>query len=569
MNLQENNLGVSAVQRRRRRFHALQLLVMLLAAGARVQAASPIPQLVQTGSHFRLMVDGHPFLILGGQTHNSSASDPKDLEPVWDSLVALHANTAEVPIYWELIEPKPGQFDFHLVDDIIDGARHHDLRLILLWFGTWKWVENSGMAYTPGWIKKDPGKYFHARDAAGQPLDNISPFCAAAEQADSQAFSALMRHIRSIDSTQHTVIMMQVENESGLEGTDRDYSPEANRAYQSEVPARLMSYLTDHRSDLAPALAAAWAGRHNPSSGTWPQVFGGLAPEAFTAWYVARYINAVAAAGQAVYPLPMYCNAWPISPGEVRAGDWPSGTPTPHVLDVWKAAAPHIAVLAPDIYSARFRRIAAEYTRPDNPLLIVETSFAPSHAPFVFSALAEFNGIGFSPFGIDRAVEHGRLNPGAAALAGSYQVLEPLLPLIEKFQYTGRLFSIVQGADKAETISLGHELAAVADFGPAFRFGPPRPNAAQAAPAGGIIIELAPDDYVVAGYGFSLVFRELQGPPRSPQFLSIEEGTFQGSNWVRRRLLNGDERHVDFRQGPRILRVRLVKSHQRPERPNS
>ncbi len=546
----------------------LMLVTTLLVAGPpAIPGGLPIPQLVHTGSHYRLMVDGRPFLILGGQAHNSSASNPKDLKPVWDSLVALHANTAEVPIYWELIEPRPGQFDFHLVDDIIEGARQHHLRLILLWFGTWKWVEDTGMAYTPAWIKENPARYWHARDALNQPLFNISPFCRSAEEADAQAFAAVMQHIKSVDSSQRTVIMMQVENESGLEGTDRDHSPAANRAYQSPVPGHLMRYLEDHRNHLMPALAAAWADRSYRTTGSWPQVFGDLAPEAFSAWYVGRYIDAVAAAGQKVYPLPMYCNAWPISPGEVRPGDWPSGTPTPHVLDIWKAAAPHIAVLAPDIYSANFLEIAAEYRRATNPLLIVETSFSPSHAPFAFSTLAEFNGIGFSPFGIDHAAENGKLNPRAKALADSFEVLEPLLPLIEKYQYTGKLFSVVQGADRAETIPLSHELAAVAYYPRGLGFGPPRPNVFPPAAAGGIIIELAPDDYVVAGYGFRLEFRELHGPPRSPQFLSIEEGTFHGTQWAPERRLNGDELHVSLLEGPRILRVRLLKPAPRSSSP--
>jgi hypothetical protein len=537
--------------------HITLLASALLAAGPpAILADPPIPQLLRTGSHYRLMVDGEPFLVLGGQAHNSSASNPEDLKRVWNSLVALHANTAEVPIYWELIEPQPGRFDFHLIDDIIQGARQHYLRLILLWFGTWKWVENTGMAYTPAWIKEDPAKYWHARVVLGQPLFNISPFCKAAEEADEQAFAAVMRHIKSVDSTQHTVIMMQVENESGLEGTDRDHSPAADRVYQSPVPGPLMSYLEDHRNRLMPALSAAWASQGYRAAGTWPQVFGDLAPEAFSAWYVARYIDSVAAAGQKIYPLPMYCNAWPISPGEVRAGDWPSGTPTPHVLDIWKAAAPRIAVLAPDIYSANFLQIAAKYTRSNNPLLIVETSFIPSHAPFAFSTLARFNGIGFSPFGVDQAVENGKLSPRAKPLADAYEVLEPLLPLIEKYQYTGKLFSVVQGADPAETIQLNRELAAVAYFTAAFRFGSPRPNAPS--PGGCILIELGPEDYVVAGYGFRLVFRNLQGPPGGPEFLSVEQGTFHGSQWVPERRLNGDELHINLITGPCILRVRLL-----------
>ncbi len=543
---------------RRASFCACFVLVWMWVAGSlAAQSASPIPRIIKTGSHYQLQVDGKPFLILGGQAHNSSASNPKDLEPVWRSLVALHANTAEVPIYWELIEPRPGQFDFHMIDAIIQGARKHHLHVILLWFGTWKWVENSGMAYVPGWIKKDPATYFHARDEAGQLLYNISPLCTAAREADAKAFAAVMQHIQSVDSRQHTVIMMQVENESGLKGTDRDYSPQANRAYQSAVPAQLMSYLEEHRGHLMPALAEAWHGHHNPARGTWPEVFGALAPEAFSAWTIGRYIDDVAAAGEKVYPLPMYCNAWPISPGEARAGDWPSGTPSPHVLDIWAAAAPHIVALAPDIYSARFLDVAREYTRPNNPFLVVETSFSPSHAAYVFPTLAEFNGLGFSPFGIDFALQDGKLNPAGRALAACYQALRPLLPWIEKERYTGKMFSVIQGVDRADAIPLSRKLAAVVSYASKRGFFPNAPRPLTQPRAGGIIIKMGPDDYVVAGTGFRVTFRNLQGAAPSPEYLSIERGTFHGFEWVPEQMLNGDERHVDLIRWPGVLRVRL------------
>lgn len=536
---------------------AIPLAFALAVSLPGARAAAPIPELVHTGSKYQLLVDGKPFIMLGGQAHNSSATNPKDLQPVWDSLVAMHANTAEVPIYWEMIEPQPGQFDFHTIDDVIQGARSHHLRVVLLWFGTWK---NGNMSYTPAWIKENQAKYSRARNAAGQPMDVISPLCAAARKADENAFAAVMRHIRSVDSSERTVIMVQVENETGLYGTDRDYSPQATRLYQSEAPSALMSYLQAHRDHLMPALEEAWAGAHFREAGTWREVFGDMAPEAFSAWLVASYVDAVAAAGKQAYPLPMYCNNWLAGQGAARAGDWPSGGPTIHVLDIWKAAAPHIDILAPDIYKPEFLQTAAAFHRPDNPLLVPETAFAPSYASYVFADLAEFNGIGFSPFGIDHGLENGKLTPQGKALAACYQILEPLLPLIEKYQYTGKLFPIVQGLDNANTIYLGNELAAVVSYTPRFRFGPPPPSGFLKPRAGGIVIEMAPDDYVVAGSGFHLSFRNLTGPARSPEFLSIEEGTFQGTQWRPVRRLNGDELHVSVFQGPRILRVRLVRS---------
>jgi beta-galactosidase GanA len=533
------------------------LLVLALTARPLVaQNSPPMARLVHTGSKYQLLVDGRPFLMLGGQAHNSSASNAADLKPVWDSLVAMHANTAEVPIYWELIEPQPDQFDFHTLDDVIHGAREHGLRLVLLWFGTWK---NGAMTYVPGWIKQDPQKYFRVRDAVGQPMDIISPFCAAAQQADEHAFAAVMQHIKSVDASDGTVIMMQVENETGLLGTDRDYSPEASAAYRSPVPSQLTTYLEAHRGHLMPALESAWAANQFRQSGTWQEVFGSLAPEAFSAWYVARYVDAVAAAGKRQYGLPMYCNNWLAGPGAARAGDWPTGGPTVHVLDIWKAAAPHIDLLAPDIYIPEFLETAAEFHRPDNPLFVPETAFVPSYGAYVFPTLAQFNGIGFSPFGIDLGAEGGKLTVTGKALADDYEVLEPLLPLIEQDQYTGRLFSVVQGVDDANAIYLGHELAAVAYYTPEYRFGPPVTPGFGTRRGGGIIIELAPDDYVVAGYGFRLVFQKLQGPPRSPEFLSLEEGTFHGTQWIEKKRLNGDELHVDLLEKPRILRVRFVK----------
>lgn len=533
---------------------ATALAFLLLAGSLAAQSIPPIPRLVHSGSHYRLLVNGKPFLILGGQAHNSSASNPRDLEPVWRSLVAMHANTAEVPIYWELVEPQQGHFDFHLIDNAIQGARRHGLRLVFLWFGSWK---NGNMSYTPSWVKLDPKHYFRVRNEVGQPMDIISPFCTAAREADEKAFAAVMQHIKSVDQSHRTVIMMQVENETGLYGTDRDYSAVANEKYRSKVPAALMTYLEAHRGHLMPALESAWAAKHFARTGTWKEVFGGLAPEAFSAWYIARYVNAVAAAGKQQYPLPMYCNDWLIGEGAARAGDWPSGGPTIHVIDIWKAAAPSINILAPDIYIPEFLKTAAAYRRLDNPLFVPEVAFAPAFASYVFPDLAEFNGIGFSPFGIDFALQDGKLNPAGKTLAENYKVLEPLLPLIEKDQYTGKLFSVIQGIDYSNVIRLSHKLAAVISYRRNRGFAPPTPGSYKEPRAGGIIIELGPNDYIVAGSGFRVQFRNMQGFAHSPEYLSIERGTFKDLQWVPEQRLNGDELHVNLTQKPGILRVRL------------
>ena len=535
------------------RFVFLASLFLLISLpGLSAESGRPMPRIERAGNQYRLLVDGQPFLMLGGQAHNSSASSAQDLEPFWRSMVGIHGNTAEVPLYWELIEPEAGRFDFHLVDEIIAGARRNGLRLVFLWFATWK---NGDMDYTPEWVKRDSAKYKHVVGALGEEMWIISPLCQAARAADARAFAALMQHIRNIDESDRTVIMMQVENETGLVGTDRDYSEQATRLFRGAVPAELMAYLGKNRDDLSASLKAAWGGSNFRASGAWTEVFGDLAPEAFSAWHVARYVEAVAAAGKQAYPLPLYVNDWLVEGSEARAGNWPSGGPTVHVLDIWKAAAPHIDVLAPDIYYPKFFDVAAEYTRPDNPLFVPETNSLPYFAANALLTFAYFNGFGFSPFGIDNFVENGAVAPAAAELEDLYRVLRPLLPLIAHYQYTGKLHpvlqGIAQGEDWAYAVRLSNKLAGSVEF--TGKYDP------EKARGRGLIIELGPDDFVVAGARFKVKFRELEGPPRDAEFLTLEEGTFEGERWVPSRRLNGDELHVELPEQSKILRARLLR----------
>jgi hypothetical protein len=527
------------------------LLVLLASpfAGIAQSVSKPIPSIEKTGGTYRFMVDGSPYLMLSGQVHNSTTSNADDLDKALDVLAGWHANTAEVPIYWEAIEPKPGQFDFHQVDRAIQAARKRDLHLVLLWFGTWK---NGESHYVPEWMKLDKQKYTRVVGSRGEETEIISPLCRAAMEADSQAFAALLQHVKSIDEADRTVLMVQVENEPGLFGTDRDYSEAANRMYDAAVPKELLSFLESHRQQLSAPMAKIWD--KSPKSGNWKQVFGELAPESFSAWLVSNYVNTVATAGKREYPLPMYVNVWLIE-GVERAGRWPSGGATVDVFDIWKASAPVIDILAPDIYYPKFYDVAAQYTRPDNPLFVPETNFNPYFVGFAYATFGYFNGIGFSPFGIDDV----QRNPtGAAIGAGfedTYRILRPLLPLIARYQYTGKLHPILQGLangeDWKESIRVGNGLAANIDF--TATFDPVKGRAC------GMIIELAPDDFVVMGTGFDVTFRETEGPLRDAQLISIEEGTFQREQWVPSRRLNGDERHVSLPDKSTVLRVQVAR----------
>jgi beta-galactosidase GanA len=528
------------------------LIVASIVSLARAQDEG-IPRLIHESEHTQLLVDGSPFIILGGQAGNSSASNLQDIEVVYHALDAVHANTAEIPLSWNLLEREPGRVDFQLVDGAIEGARRHHLKLVFLWFGTTK---NATFSYVPDWIKVDRATYFRARDARGQEMDAISPFCEAALKLDQRAFAMVMHHIREFDQHDHTVILMQVENETGLIHTDRDYSAAAASAFQAPIPFELSSYLEEHREALTPALQGAWKQAGYRKSGTWTEMFGDLAPEVFSAWSVSRYVDRVAEAGKAEYAIPYYVNVALMNTGSARAGDWPSGGPTYHVIDIWKAVAKHIDILAPDIYRVDFPQMAAIYNRPDNVLFVPETGFAPYYAPYVFTTLAE-NGIGFSPFGIDQGFRDGALTGPAAALEENYRVLRPLLPIIARNRYRGSVFPIVLDMYRhdALAIPLGDSLTAVVHFDETFvaDTGGHR--------AGGIIIKIAPDRFIIAGEGFHIEFAELKEVPRNSEYLSIEEGTFDGDHWFTKRVLNGDEENTVLPlHQPRILQVRLNRS---------
>ena len=523
-------------------------LVALTGVGYTQSAFKPIPSIEKTGESTRLIVDGSPYLMLGAQVHNSDTANADDLNKALDVVASWHANTAEVPIYWEAIEPKPGQFDFSSVDLAIQAARKRDLRLVFLWFGTWK---NGESHYVPDWVKRDKQTFTRVRGGRGEETEIISPLCRAAMEADSHAFAALLQHVKTVDQAERTVLMMQVENEPGLIGTDRDYSEAANHLFDGPVPKELLGFIESHRQHLSDPMAKIW--NKSPKSGSWKQVFGELAPESFSAWLVSNYVNTVATAGKHEYPLPMYVNVWLIE-GVERPGGWPSGGATVNMLDVWKAAAPAIDILAPDIYYPKFYDVAAQYYRTDNPLFVPETNFNPYFIGFAYTTFGHFNGIGFSPFGIDDVLKGGA---GAAIGAGfedTYRVLRPLLPLISRYQYTGKLHPVLQGLangeDWKESIRVSDRLAANIEFTAAFDPAKGR--------ASGMIIALAPDDFIVMGTGFDVKFREMEGPLRDAQLISIEEGTFQGDQWIATRRLNGDERHVSLPERSTVLRVRVA-----------
>ena len=285
------------------------------------------PELKKQGTAQQLFVDGKPFLIIGGELHNSSSSSLAYMEPIWKHMQELNANTVLAGLNWELIEPQEGHFDFALVDGLIQGAREHDLHLVFLWFGSWK---NGMSSYVPLWVKSNPQRFPRVVLKNGEKREVLTPLGEASWKADAAAFAALMRHIREVDGKQHTVLMMQVENEPGILNDSRDRSPLAEESFTSAVPRELMEHFRKHRNQLEPEIRARWEAAGAKTAGTWEAVFGPgpETDELFMAWHYARYIDQVARAGKAEYDIPMYANAW-LAEADRQPGSFPSGWPPP------------------------------------------------------------------------------------------------------------------------------------------------------------------------------------------------------------------------------------------------
>lgn len=525
--------------------HFLVPALLALTVVSSLQAAEP-PRLVQKDGRYALMVDGQPYLVLGGQIHNSSGW-PSELPQVWESMAALHANTVEAPVYWEQFEPQPGKFDFTNVDAIVNGARAHNLHVVVLWFGTWK---NGNMHYVPTWVKEDTSRFPRIIRADGEPIDVLSPLSGNTLDADKTAFAALMHHLNQIDSEQHTILLIQVENESGNIGSVRDFSAEANKEIAGQVPAELLKAT-------------------GKQPGTWNEVFGGEADELFQAYHQAKYINEIAAAGKREFNIPYYINAWldyPAAQLPQRQIDqpgiaYPSGGAVQKLVGLWRKLAPSIDMIGPDIYaddSQFYLDTMKAYLRPDNPLWIPETGRGDSFAKFFFSALGE-GAIGFSPFGVDQTGWNILGDEPWTAHARNFALIAPMDREIARLEFDGKLKTAVEepGQPAAE-LDFGGWQATVA-FGFPQHDGRPAPGTKDAH-AAALVAQLGPDEFLVTGVDASVVFH-LPGklPWIRSQILTAEQGTYENGVWKPLRLWNGDEtdRGLCFYGKPTVVRVKM------------
>jgi beta-galactosidase GanA len=519
--------------------------VIAQAPAAPVRTTSPMPRFVEKDGRWAFMVDGAPYLMLGVQINNSSAW-PGVLPQVWPAVERLHANTVEAPVYWEQMEALQGKFDFSVVDTLLAGAREHKVHLVLLWFGTWK---NGSGHYEPEWVKRDEGKYPRVVGPKGELRDTMSPFAQATMDADMAAFRALMRHLKTADA-RHTVILVQVENEINAYGSQRDYSAEATRLFEGQVPA-----------DFAAAMKV--------KPGTWTEAFGAEAENTFQTWSIARYVEQVTKAGKAEDGLPVYLNHSLDDPMRAaRPGRLTWDAMTSHVLDIWKAAAPSIDAIAPDIYIsayAPYEKVLDAYGRKDNAMFVPETGNATPFARYFYSALGH-GAVGWSPFGLD-LTGYANAPLGAPVVdeklidlfAHDYAIVAPMDREIAQWNFEGKVKGVAEDtAVHSQKMQFGGWTATAAYglrvFGRAVN--PP----GNAEPVGrALVVQLGPDEFLVTGDSVRVDF-EPANAAKHREFVRVEEGTYVDGKWKFLRIWNGDQTDygLNFTMQPQLLRVRLM-----------
>jgi len=494
----------------------------LLCALGGTARSQPAPHLEKRGSATQLIVDGKPFLALAGELNNTVSSDLGFMKTVWPTLAnQAHLNTVLAGVAWDWIEPEEGHYDFRIVDAALENARQNNLRLVWLWFASWK---NGISSFAPAWVKANQDRFPRAQIGNGKSVEVLSTLSDNNREADARAFAALMRHIREIDATQR-VIMVQVENEVGILGDSRDRSAAANEAFAKPVPQALLDYLTAHKeAAVAPH-----------GTGTWEEVFGKgpQADEIFMAWNYARYINRVVEAGKKEYAIPMYVNAWIIQPQDKGPGDYPSGGPQAHMHGIWRAGAPAIDLLCPDIYLPDFIGITAQYTRAGNPLFVPESTAGVEGAANAFYAIGAHNAMGYSPFAVDRETADVAKLP----LSVAYAQLAQLAPTILEHQAQGTIAAVSLNRQRPEQqVKLGHYILNAA-LVRSFR----TPDAIPDVTGYGIFMAVAPDEYLVAGNNLQISFTPNTPGPPIAGLARQEAGHFENGRWVATRLLGGDD----------------------------
>ena len=521
------------------------------------------------GSKKVLTLDGKPFPLLAGEVHNSDSSSPAYMDHIWELAGQLGMNALLLPVAWEMVEPVEGDFDFSLPQALILQARERHMRIVFLWFGSWK---NAECMYAPGWVKRDLKRFPRAQIEKGKnkagrtvspslpvkiPYTTLSYLGLETARCDARAFAAFMDFLKKFHGQEQTVVAVQVENETGLLGAAREVSDAADTAFEAPVPSDFIAYMKAHTETMVEDVRAAV--EQGASSGTWREVFGPAAEEIFSAYHVARYVEIVASAGKAVYDLPLAVNCWLDKGG--APGTYPTGGPVSRVHEVWDFCAPSINVYCPDIYVPQFKDVCDEYTRRGNALFIPESATHSYCAPRLLYTIGHYHAACYSPFGFDdigkpfSAVQGFLFGMDVSDPAlktpqnreeyqAIGQLLRNMLPLISEAYGTDRLQAVSAETDPVLPDPSGNPFLAkqpAMDFG-AFRVtasfqGPTNPRADGAC----LCLAVSDSECYLVGNACGVTLTSLVPDQPNLDLLQVEEGTFEQGRWIPGRRLNGDE----------------------------
>jgi len=518
------------------------LLVLLTTNNKANNSSKPddsLPIIKETNGVKQLYVNNEPFLIIGAELLNSSASSIEHMKDIWAQVRSLNVNTVYLPVNWQQFEPEEGNFDYSLIDSHINSAYDNNLKLVILWFGSWK---NGESNYTPNWVKTDMKRFPRMLFKDGKISTTISNTHRNCLNADLKAYQKLMERIAQVDK-HGTVLMMQIENEVGLLGGTRDFSPEATKLFEQQVPGELIKYMNNNLTKLKPNIRESYLANGAKAQGIWEEVFGKstTTDEIFMAWKYSNYVNELAKAGKAIYNLPTFVNAWDASGGNLIPGVWPSGGPNYLMIDIWQAGAPDIDILANDNYSPTFGMSAANFVHNKNPLLLPEAcaiwmNDTISAAPKAFFCFGHFKAMGFSPFGIDHHTYHSN-HP----IKKAYEVLGMLKPLIIKAQVEDKINGFMEG----DSVSPASFQLGDYNFKPGYNL-----QKKSLIKGYGLIIQIAEDEFIVAGNACNIRYQSADSGKPNAQLLSVEEGKFVDGKWEKKRTINGDEFGIKLPPNP-------------------
>ena len=544
-----------------------------------------IPHIEKKNGHPVLMVKDRPMILIAGEVHNSDSSSPAYMEGIWNIAKELGMNTLLLPAPWDLIEPEEGSFDFSVPRALIDQAREKDMHIVFLWFGSWK---NAECMYAPAWVKQDLKRFPRAQIEKGKnkagrqvsptipvkmPYTTLSYLGQETARADARAFAAFLGFLKDYDEAEQTVVAVQVENETGLLGAAREVSDEADALFAAPVPADFAAYMRNHTDTMTEEIrAAVLAGK---PEGSWQEVFGEAAEELFSAYHVAKFVNTVAAAGKAVYPLPMAANCWLDKGG--KPGSYPTGGPVSKVHEVWDFCAPNIEVYCPDIYVPQFKAVCDEFTRRGGALFIPESATHSYCAPRLVYTLGHYHAMCYSPFGFDDIGKPFTAIQGflfgmdvsdpalktpqsSAEYAAFGQILREMMPMLAEAYGTDRLQAVSAETDPAIPGPGGNPFAAIP---PTMSFGGFRLSVRFQSPMNPrndgacLCLKISDTECWVVGSACGLTFTSADPAKPNLDLLQVEEGRFEAGAWIPGRRLNGDETASLSLEGPAVLHIKF------------